>query len=35
MILNNELTDLKTVNFPDLTSKNIGKQDWFVFAGFF
>ena len=25
MILNNELTDLKTVNFPDLTSKNIGK----------
>lgn len=35
MVNNNELNDVKTLNLPDLSSYNIEKLDYFVFAGFF
>ena len=34
MCLNNELTDVRVVNFPELNKRNLEKQDWFCFAGF-
>lgn len=35
MVQNNEVTDCKVVNFPDLYAQKIKKQDWYTFAGFF
>jgi len=34
MALNNELTDIKIINFPNLASHNINNQDFFMFAEF-
>ena len=35
MALNNELYDLKVINIPTLTDRNLKDQNWFTFAGFF
>ena len=34
MALNNELTDIKIINFPNLASHNINNQEFFTFAEF-
>ena len=35
LVFNNELTDIKAINLPDITSQNIDQQDWFTFSGYF
>ena len=35
MVNFNELTDVETVNFPDLSAYNVDRLDLFVFAGIF
>ena len=34
MALNNELSDVKIINYPDLEAKNLKYRDFFMFAGF-
>ena len=34
MALNNELTDIKIINFPNLASHYINNQEFFMFAEF-
>lgn len=34
MVNNNELTDVKAINLPDLSGYNVDRLDFFVFAGY-
>lgn len=34
MSSHNELTDVRSINLPDLAAYNIEAQDWYTFGGF-
>ena len=35
MALHNELTDVRTINRPEVSAYNVEKREWFTFSGFF
>lgn len=35
LLLRNELTDVRAINRPDLSSPFVEQQEWYTFAGFF